>query len=60
MPACTARGCEMSAAVMTVAGGASGAELRLEAAGMLFKAMEPVGSLTAFAVLPMPPRFLLV
>ena len=59
-PACTIRGCEISAAAMTTAGGASVAELGLEAADMLFKAMEPVGSLTAIAVLPLPPRFLLV
>ena len=36
------------------------AGLGLEAANMLFKAMEPVGSLTATAVLPPPPGFLLV
>ena len=59
-PACGMRGCEISAAALTTAGGALVARLGLEAADMPFKAMEPVGSLTATAVLPLPPGFLLV
>ena len=53
----TGGGCEMLVADMLVADGASSAGLGFGAAGMLLKAMEPVGSLTALAILPLPPGF---